>query len=84
MELSQIAPLKPGSSNQTGGLNIIQTDLNNDGCKDILILRGGWEWARRKSLLRNNCNGTFTDVTRESWSDRPRTFHADRCLDRYR
>jgi len=55
-----------GLSNQTGGLNIIQTDYNNDGCKDILILRGGWEWARRKSMLRNNCDGTFTDVTRDS------------------
>jgi len=55
-----------GLSNQTGGLNIIQTDFNNDGCKDILILRGGWEWARRKSLLRNNCDGTFTDVTQAS------------------
>jgi hypothetical protein len=55
-----------GLGNQAGGLNIIQTDFNNDGCKDILILRGGWEWARRKSLLRNNCDGTFTDVTRES------------------
>ena len=52
-----------GLANQTGGLNIIQTDYNNDGCKDILILRGGWEWARRKTLLRNNCDGTFTDVT---------------------
>lgn len=55
-----------GLSTQTGGLNIIQTDYNNDGCKDILILRGGWEWARRKSLMRNNCDGTFTDVTRQS------------------
>ncbi len=55
-----------GLARQTGGLNIIQTDYNNDGCKDILILRGGWEYARRKSLLKNNCNGTFTDVTRES------------------
>ena len=55
-----------GLSSQTGGLNIIQTDFNNDGCKDILILRGGWEWPRRKSLMRNNCDGTFTDVTRES------------------
>ncbi len=55
-----------GLGNQTGGLNIIQTDYNNDGCKDILILRGGWEWARRKSLLRNNCDGTFTDVTRQA------------------
>ena len=58
--------MQAGLGDQTGGLNIIQTDYNNDGCKDILILRGGWEWARRKSLLRNNCDGTFTDVTRES------------------
>jgi len=55
-----------GLANQTGGLNIIQTDYNNDGCKDILVLRGGWEYPRPKSLLRNNCDGTFTDVTRES------------------
>ncbi|HVY93611.1 MAG TPA: CRTAC1 family protein, partial [Bryobacteraceae bacterium] len=34
--------------------------------RDVLVLRGGWEWARRKSLLRNNCDGTFTDVTREA------------------
>ena len=55
-----------GLSNQTGGLNIIQTDYNNDGCLDILVLRGGWEFPRRRSLLRNNCDGTFTDVTAES------------------
>jgi hypothetical protein len=29
-------------------------------------MRGGWEPAMRKSLLKNNGNGTFTDVTRES------------------
>ena len=58
--------VQAGLSNQTGGLNIIQTDFNNDGCKDILVLRGGWEFVRRKSLLRNNCDGTFTDVTRQS------------------
>ena len=55
-----------GLSAQTGGLNMIQADYNNDGCLDFLILRGGWEYSRRKSLLRNNCDGTFTDVTRES------------------
>ena len=55
-----------GLSNQVGGLNIIQTDYNNDGCKDVLVLRGGWEVAQRDSLLRNNCNGTFTDVTVEA------------------
>jgi len=52
-----------GLSEQLGGLNIMQTDYNNDGCLDILVLRGGWEFAQRKSLLRNNCDGTFTDVT---------------------
>ncbi len=55
-----------GLLDQTGGLNIIQTDYNNDGCLDILILRGGWEFPRRRSLLRNNCDGTFTDVTAQS------------------
>jgi tetratricopeptide (TPR) repeat protein len=51
------------------GLNMIQTDYNNDGCTDILVLRGAWypqNLEQRKSLLRNNCNGTFTDVTKES------------------
>ena len=54
---------KSGLADQLGGLNIIQADYNNDSCTDILVLRGGWEVAQRKSLLRNNCNGTFTDVT---------------------
>jgi tetratricopeptide (TPR) repeat protein len=57
---------KAGLSAQLGGLNMIQTDYNNDGCLDILVLRGAWELPQRKSLLRNNCDGTFTDVTRES------------------
>jgi len=55
-----------GLADQLGGLNIIQADYNNDGCMDILVLRGGWEFPMRKSLLRNNCNGTFTDVTEQS------------------
>jgi tetratricopeptide (TPR) repeat protein len=52
-----------GLSDQLGGLNIVAADYNNDGCIDLLVLRGGWEFGMRKSLLRNNCNGTFTDVT---------------------
>jgi len=52
-----------GLSDQLGGLNLIQTDYNNDGCLDILVLRGAWEFPQRLSLLRNNCDGTFTDVT---------------------
>jgi len=52
-----------GLSGQTGGLSNNQTDYNNDGCLDILVMRGGWEIPQRLSLLKNNCNGTFTDVT---------------------
>jgi len=57
---------KSGLAAQLGGLNLIQADYNNDGCLDILVLRGGWEFPQRMSLLKNNCDGTFTDVTRES------------------
>jgi len=50
----------------TGGLNAKQADFNNDGFIDILLLRGAWldkggEWPN--SLLRNNGDGTFSDVT---------------------
>lgn len=53
----------------TGGLNIMQTDYNNDGFKDVFVLRGAWKNQFGKepnSLLRNNGDGTFTDVTIES------------------
>ncbi|MES1159153.1 MAG: FG-GAP-like repeat-containing protein [Bacteroidota bacterium] len=53
----------------TGGLNMMQTDYNNDGLTDIFVTRGGWKGRFGKepnSLLRNNGDGTFTDVTRQS------------------
>ena len=53
-----------GLADQLGGLNIVQTDYNNDGCLDILVMRGDWESAQHRSLLRNNCNSTSTDVTK--------------------
>jgi hypothetical protein len=49
-----------------GGLNLIQADFNNDGFPDVLVLRGAWlrdEGRFPKSLLRNNGDGTFEDVT---------------------
>ena len=58
-----------GLNGQLGGLNITQADYDNDGRTDILVMRGGWLLSRgqmRMSLLHNNGDGTFSDVTRES------------------
>ena len=49
-----------------GGLNLVQADHNNDGCIDVFVPRGAWRHDKGQypsSLLRNNCDGTFTDVT---------------------
>jgi len=52
-----------------GGLNLVHADYNNDGHRDILVLRGAWLGVHGRhpmSLLRNNGNGTFADVTEEA------------------
>lgn len=58
-----------GLTGEFGGLNIVEGDYNNDGKPDVIILRGGW-WGKfgcyPMSLLRNNGNGTFDDVTEEA------------------
>lgn len=51
------------------GLNCNHMDYNNDGHKDIFILRGGWlgeGGAHPNSLLKNNGDGSFTDVTKSA------------------
>jgi hypothetical protein len=58
---------RSGLKEITGGSSIQQTDYNNDGRMDIFVVRGGWNTEgfgnMPGSLLRNNGDGTFTDVT---------------------
>ena len=58
-----------GMEGVTGGLNLRHADYNNDGHMDFIILRGAWLsifGSIPNSLMRNNGDGTFTDVTKAS------------------
>jgi FG-GAP-like repeat/ASPIC and UnbV len=58
---------RAGLAGEMGGLNMLQADYDNDGLVDALVLRGGWMGPAVRfpfSLLRNQGNGTFTDVTK--------------------
>ncbi|MFI1744894.1 FG-GAP-like repeat-containing protein [Thalassobellus sediminis] len=58
-----------GLNGVTGGLNLRHADYNNDGHLDFIILRGAWlsnNGGIPNSLMRNNGDGTFTDVTMEA------------------
>jgi hypothetical protein len=57
---------KSGLSKFKGGLNLLMADYDNDGDEDIFVLRGAWceKFGRQpNSLLRNNGDDTFSDVT---------------------
>ena len=52
-----------------GGLNLVQADYDNDGDTDVLVLRGAWRdtfGIPVNSLLRNDGEGRFRDVTFEA------------------
>lgn len=57
-----------------GGINIVQTDFDNDGNLDIYVMRGAW-WEEKgghpNSLLRNLGGGVFRDVTFEVGLGKP-------------
>lgn len=56
-----------GVAGELGGLNCVQTDYDNDGFVDILVLRGAWFASPiRPSLLKNRGDGSFVDVTAEA------------------
>jgi hypothetical protein len=56
-----------GLLGQLGGLGCVQGDFDNDGFLDVFVMRGAWlKKPMRPTLLRNNGNGTFTDVTEKA------------------
>jgi len=55
-----------GLAGQLGGINVVQTDYDNDGRLDLFVMRGGWQFPMHNSLLHNNGDGTFTDVTAQA------------------
>lgn len=56
--------VESGLQGLVSGIQIVQTDYDNDGFRDVLVLRGAWLLpGRPNSLLRNNGDGTFDDVT---------------------
>ncbi len=45
----------------------MRADYDNGGRLNGFVVRGAWvKWPMRPSLLRNNGDGTFTDVTKEA------------------
>ena len=60
---------RAGLVGQVGGLNLTHADFDNDGDRDVLVLRGAWldeHGLHPNSLLQNDSSGFFTDVTRAS------------------
>ena len=55
---------KSGIVTHDGGMGVAAGDFNNDGCVDLYVTYLG-----QNQLFRNNCDGTFTDVSKSSRTD---------------
>ncbi len=58
-----------GLAGLLGGLNLVTADYDNDGDVDVFVLRGAWlrhQGRHINSLLRNEGNGRFIDMTIEA------------------
>ncbi len=52
-----------GLSRELGVFRLNQADYDNDGDLDVLLVRYGWQGPGRNTLLANDGNAVFTDVT---------------------
>src|SRR5499427_3485211 len=48
------------------GMGVATGDYNNDGCTDLYVTYFG-----RNQMYRNNCDGTFTDVSKQTGTESP-------------
>jgi hypothetical protein len=55
---------KAGITSNGYGMGVATGDIDNNGCIDIYVTRFG-----TNQMLRNNCDGTFSDISRESGTD---------------
>jgi len=65
------ATIEAGLTRTQPGFGAAWADYDNDGDPDLYIARNGWNGRAPNSLLRNNGDGTFTDVAAKAGVDDP-------------